>query len=221
MENKYTIKDGYWLMGFQYEVTGSLYSFGQIPRCKVFMLEHLKPGDKLLIAGAGHGTEAIAGAKKGINVTTVDISKTMISFMQRKIDRANLAKPIEIVNDNILNVKRTGQYDMVMANYFLNVFGRDMMLQILTHIATFVKPGGSLVIGDFALPKEGNIFYRTFQKAYWYLAATLYAITADNAVHPIYDYPELLKSMDFEIAEIKYFRILGMKCHWSVRGVKK
>lgn len=221
MGNKYTIKDGYWLMGFQYEITGSLYSFGQIPRCKVSMLEHLRPDDKLLIAGAGHGTEAIAGAKRGINVTTVDISKTMIGFMQRKIDRANLAKPIEIVNDNILNVKRTGQYDMVMANYFLNVFGRDMMLQILTHIATFVKPGGSLVIGDFVLPKEGNIFYRTFQKAYWYLAATLYAITADNAVHPIYDYPELLKSMGFEIAEIKYFRILGMKCHWSVRGVKK
>jgi ubiquinone/menaquinone biosynthesis C-methylase UbiE len=221
MENKHTIKDGYWFMGFQYEITGSLYSFGQIPRCKVSMLEQLKPGDKLLIAGAGHGTEAIAGAKRGINVTTVDISKTMIGFMQRKIDRANLAKPIEIVNDNILNVKRTSQYDMVMANYFLNVFGRDMMLQILTHIATFVKPGGSLVIGDFVLPKEGNIFYRTFQKAYWYLAATLYAITADNAVHPIYDYPELLKSMGFEIAEIKYFRILGMKCHWSVRGVKK
>ena len=43
MEKQYAIKDGYWLMGFQYEITGSLYSFGQIPRCKVSMLEHLKP----------------------------------------------------------------------------------------------------------------------------------------------------------------------------------
>jgi hypothetical protein len=47
------------------------------------------------------------------------------------------------------------------------------------------------------------------------------SLTADNVVHPIYDYPELLKSLGFEIAEIKYFRVLGMKCHWSVRGVKK
>ena len=145
----------------------------------------------------------------------------MISFMQKKIDRVKLAKPIEIINDNILNVNRTGQYDMVMANYFLNVFRRDMMLQILTHLCTCVKPGGSMVIGDFALPKEGNFFYRAFQKTYWSLAATLYSITADNSVHPIYDYPELLKSLGFEIAEIKYFRIFGMKCHWSVRGVKK
>ena len=142
MEKKYGVKDGYWLMGFQYEITGSLYSFGQIPRCKVSMLEHLQPGSKLLVAGAGHGTEAIEGAKRGIAVTTVDISKTMISFMQKKIDRVKLAKPIEIINDNILNVNRTGQYDMVMANYFLNVFRRDMMLQILTHLCTCVKPGG-------------------------------------------------------------------------------
>ena len=221
MEKQYAVKDGYWLMGFQYEVTGSLYSFGQIPRCKVSMLEHLKPGSKLLVAGAGHGTEAIEGAKRGINVTTVDISQTMINFMQRKIDRVKPGTPIEIVNDNILNVKRPGQYDMVMANYFLNVFNPDMMKQILTHIASFVKPGGSLVIGDFVNPKEGNALYRGFQKAYWYIAASLYALTADNAVHPIYDYPELLKSLGFELAEIKYFKILGMKCHWSVRGVKK
>ena len=53
MEKKYGVKDGYWLMGFQYEITGSLYSFGQIPRCKVSMLEHLQPGSKLLVAGAG------------------------------------------------------------------------------------------------------------------------------------------------------------------------
>jgi ubiquinone/menaquinone biosynthesis C-methylase UbiE len=221
MNTKHTIKDGYWLMGFQYEITGSLYSFGQIPRCKVAMLDHLKPDSKLLIAGAGHGTEAIEGAKRGVNVTTVDISKTMIGFMQKKIDRANLAKPIEIIEDNILNVNRNGQYDMVMVNYFLNVFRRETMLQILTHIATFVKPGGSLVVGDFALPKEGNFLYKAFQKTYWYLAATLYSLTADNSVHPIYDYPELLKSMGFDVVEIKYFKILGMKCHWSVRGVKK
>jgi demethylmenaquinone methyltransferase/2-methoxy-6-polyprenyl-1,4-benzoquinol methylase len=86
MEEKFAVKDGYWLMGFQYELTGSLYSLGQIPRCKVAMLDHLKPGSKLLIAGAGHGTEAVEAARRGIDVTTVDISKTMISFMQRKID---------------------------------------------------------------------------------------------------------------------------------------
>ena len=39
------MKDGYKLMGFQYEFTGSLYSLGQIPKCKVAMLDHLNPDD--------------------------------------------------------------------------------------------------------------------------------------------------------------------------------
>ncbi len=215
------MKDGYKLMGFQYEFTGSLYSLGQIPKCKVAMLDHLNPGDKLLIAGVGHGTEAIAAARKGINVTAVDISETMLKYMQKKIDKANLNTPIRIINNDILQVNYEPEFDMVIANYFLNVFPREKMLKILTHLTTFVKPGGSMVIGDFKLPYDGGLFYKAFQNIYWYLAATIYWVTADNAVHPIYDYPNLLKSLGFEIDEIKTFKMFTMDCHWSIRGKKK
>jgi demethylphylloquinol methyltransferase len=215
------MKDGYWLMGFQYEFTGILYSLGQIPKCKVAMLDQLKPEDKLLIAGVGHGIEAVAAARKGVSVTAVDISKTMLKYFQKKIDKANLNKPIQIINNDILQVKYAPEFDMVIANYFLNVFPREKMLQILTHLTTFVKPGGYMVIGDFALPQNGGVFYKAFQNIYWYFAAILYWLTADNAVHPIYDYPNLLKSLGFEIDEIKKFKMLGMDCHWSIRGKKK
>jgi demethylphylloquinol methyltransferase len=221
MNEGHEVKDGYWLMGFQYEITGALYSLGQIPKCKVAMLDRLNQGDKLLVAGVGHGTEAIQAAKKGVNVTAVDISKTMLKYMQKKIDRAKPATPITIINDNILNVKYDGQFDMVIANYFLNVFKPEKMLQILTHLTTLVKPGGSMVIGDFALPESGGKFYKAFQTVYWYMAAFIYWLTADNAIHPIYNYPELLTSLGFEIAEIKTFKMLGMICHRSVRGKKK
>jgi demethylphylloquinol methyltransferase len=215
------MKDGYKLMGFQYEITGSLYSLGQIPKCKVAMLDNLKPDDKLLIAGVGHGIEAIAAAGKGVDVTAVDISKTMLKYMQKKIDKAHLNKPITIINNDILQVKYGPEFDMVIANYFLNVFPREKMLQILSHLTTFVKPGGYMVIGDFKLPHDGGLFYKTFQNIYWYMAAILYWLTADNAVHPIYDYPSLLKSLGFEIDEIKYFKMFNMNCHWSIRGKKK
>jgi demethylmenaquinone methyltransferase/2-methoxy-6-polyprenyl-1,4-benzoquinol methylase len=221
MDEGHKVKDGYWLMGFQYEISGSLYSLGQIPKCKVAMLGSLNPGDKLLVAGVGHGIEAIQAAKKGVNVTAVDISKTMLKYMQKKIDRAKPTTPITIINDNILNVKYDAQFDMVIANYFLNVFPKEKMLQILTHLTTFVKPGGYMVIGDFALPESGGQFYKTFQTVYWYMAAFIYWLTADNAIHPIYDYPGLLKSLGFEIDEIKNFKMFGMNCHRSVRGKKK
>ena len=169
----------------------------------------------------GHGIEAIAAARKGVNVTAVDISKTMLKYMQKKIEKAKLNKPIRIINNDILQVKYEPEFDMVIANYFLNVFPREKMLQILTHLTTFVKPGGYMVIGDFKLPYDGGLFYKAFQNIYWYWAAILYWLTADNAVHPIYDYPNLLKSLGFEIDEIKCFKMFNMNCHWSIRGKKK
>ena len=47
------MKDGYRLVGFQYEFTGSVYSLGRIPKCKTAMLKHLRPGDRVLVAGVG------------------------------------------------------------------------------------------------------------------------------------------------------------------------
>ena len=98
------MKDGYWLVGFQYEVTGTLYSLGRIPQCKVAMLKHLKPGAKILIAGIGHGTEAIEASKLGVHVTAVDLSKTMLDHLQKRIDKFQPPTPIRIVHDDIFYV---------------------------------------------------------------------------------------------------------------------
>ena len=47
------MKDGYWLVGFQYGLTGKVYSLGRIPKCKSAMLKHVKPGDRGLVVGVG------------------------------------------------------------------------------------------------------------------------------------------------------------------------
>lgn len=207
-------------MGFSYEATGSLYSLGRIPQCKVTMLKHLQPNQRVLIAGVGHGTEAIKACGMGADVTAVDLSATMLKHMRKKIDKSGLEKPIHLIEDDILNVKDEEGFDMVIANFFLNVFSEEKMVEILRHLTSQVKPGGYMVIGDFTLPKTGGWFFKMFQNVYWYIAATLYWITADNAVHPVYDYPGLLESMGFKIDEITYFKVFGMKCYWSVLGRK-
>jgi demethylmenaquinone methyltransferase/2-methoxy-6-polyprenyl-1,4-benzoquinol methylase len=215
------LKDGYKLMGSTFELMATLYALGQNKKCKASMLDHLKKGDKLLIAGVGHGTEAIAACKQGIEVTAVDLSKTMIKQIQKKLNRAGLENQIQIINDDILNIDHHENYDMVIANFFLNVFAEEKMLQILNHMATLVKPGRYLTIGDFAIPKNSGRAFKIFQTIYWYIAATLYWATADNAIHPIYDYPELLKSIGFNIESIRYYKVLNMKCYWSVLGKKR
>lgn len=208
-------------MGYLYETIGALYSFGRIPKCKVSMLEHLKPHDRVLVAGVGHGTEAVEASRLGADVTAVDLSATMLKQMQKKINKSGLENPICLINENILNVSDADGYDMVIANFFLNVFSEETMADIFNHLTSLVKPGGYMVVGDFALPSAGGRIFKIFQNVYWYIAATFFWLTADNAIHRVYDYPGMLKSKGFEISEIKYFNIIGIKSYWSILGKKK
>ena len=209
------MRDKYWLAGHFYEVMTS----AAVNRCRVAMLDYLQPGAKCLFAGVGHGEDAIYAAQRGAEVTVVDTSQTMLSKFQHNLDKIQQASdtPLAVtqVHSDILAVADYEQYDMVVANFFLNVFYRDMMVTLLAHLAQLGKPGAKIVIGDFAYP-DGNLWSRVSQTLFWYGVATTYWVLAGNAVHPIYNYPEEMKSLGLLVQETKYFH-----GYWSVLGQKR
>ena len=213
------MKDGYWLVGYQYELSGYLYSLGRIPRCKSAMLKLLKPNDKVLVAGVGHGTEAIEASKLGADVTAVDLSETMLKQFRRRIAKENPPKEIRIIHDDIFNVKETGQYDMVIANFFLNVFSKTRVVEVANHLGTLAKPGGYFVVGEFVLPEKTG-WRGVLQRANWYFAITFYSATTEAVFHPVWDYPALVEGAGCKIQEIEYFKIFNTNLYWSILGKK-
>ncbi len=212
------MKDGYWLVGFQYEFSGTVYSLGRIPRCKKAMLRHLRPGDRVLVAGVGHGTEAVEASRLGADVTAVDLSETMLKHFRRRIERENPPGPIRVVHDDIFNVQEPGQYDMVIANFFLNVFSESRVREVANHLGTLVKPGGHFVVGEFVLPEPG--WRGIIQRINWYIAISIYSSTTEAVFHPVWDYPGLVKGAGCEILDIEYFTIGGVRLYWSILGRK-
>lgn len=214
------MKDGYRWVGFQYEFTGTVYSLGRIPRCKTAMLKYLKPGQRLLVAGAGHGTEAIEAARMGVHVTAVDLSATMLKHLKARLDRCkDVQGDLTCVHDDIFNIRDLEKFDMVIANFFLNVFPEKRVDEVANHLATLVKPGGYFVVGEFVLPQKG--LAGIIQKINWYLAILFYSTTTEAAFHPVHDYAGLVKNSGCEIQDIEYFSILGLKLYWSILGKKK
>lgn len=208
------MRDKYRLAGHFYEFTTS----PAVQHCRIAMLNHLQPGDRVLFAGVGHGIDAIYAAQRGADVTVVDLSKTMLWKFQQNLDDMNKKSDTPIVitqlQSDIMNVAEYEQYDMVVANFFLNVFYRNTMVKLLEHLTKLGKPGAKIVIGDFAYP-GGNLLSRTFQTVFWYGVATFFWALAGNAVHPIYNYPEEMKSLGLHIRDKKYFNH-----YWSVLGLK-
>ena len=117
--------------------------------------------------------------------------------------------------------QKTGYYDVVAANYFLNVFPEDNMKKLIKHLATLVKPGGKLVIADFA-NADGEGIQKLIQNINYWVAIIFYWLLRLEPIHPIYDYTVYLKENGMIIDNIKRFRIykIGPYGYQSIVSVK-
>lgn len=209
------VNDRYRFIGPLYDLAATVYSGGQIDKCKTAMHDHIKPDDKVLFAGVGQGTDAIAAAERGAWVTVVDISQTMLNGFSNRISERNFLHPVRQIHSDIFKFEEYDNFDVVFANFFLNVFSRVVVLSLLEHLTRLAKKNGYVVIGDFATPSGGSVA-RAIQSMYWYIADIFLNIFAKNALHPIYDYQEMLKGLGLTIDEVKYCRILFDNRYYSI-----
>jgi len=218
---KEKIKDKYWLVGPAYDFLSNLYSGRSIYHCKVAMInqDNLRKGDRILFAGVGHGLDAMRAAEIGASVTVVDLSETMLKKFRQNLKQSNAKLKIRQVHSDIMAFSEFQKYDMVVANFFLNVFDRDMMVRVLEQLVKLGKPGAKIVVGDFSYP-SGNILARGFKILYWYAAVLFFWLTARNAVHNIYNYPEHMERLGLVIREKKHYKLGIIDCYWSVLGQK-
>ncbi|MFY0642569.1 MAG: class I SAM-dependent methyltransferase [Bermanella sp.] len=212
--------DKYKIIGPVYDFLSTIYSGRQIHKCKTAMNVDLKADDKILFAGVGHGRDAIDAAEKGAQVTVVDLSATMLKNVEKNLKGKNFKHPIRLVHSDILAFDEVGEYDQVVANFFLNVFPEDFMATVMKHLGTLVKADGHFVIGDFHYP-TGNVLTKAFQNAYWYIAVGIFTIFAKNAFHKIYNYPQHLENMGFSIEKKQSFNVLLIPSLWSMKASRK
>ena len=220
--------DSYKPVSKYYDSLSTVYSLGQIPRCRNAFVgeisDAVRGGDlsrlEVCFAGAGHGAEAISLAEKGATVTVVEISASMLEVFQRKLGRASdeTKARVNIIHDDIRNVQH--RYDWVVANFFLNVFPESEMVEMVDTLLEKCRLHGSLVIGDFYYDTEGNGLVRMLQKMNWNLALSIFRIVVKNAKHPIYDYREHLSKRGWNREEAKKFGVLGVSFYQSARFTK-
>jgi len=215
------MQDKYRFIGPVYDLLSTLYSGKTIQHCKVANVnpENIRPGDKVLFAGVGHGRDALAAAALGAEVTVVDLSETMLRKFAETQASEGPDVEIQSIHSDIMKVDHPGQYDVVVANFFLNVFQEQQMQEVLSHLISQIRPGGQLIIGDFCYP-TGNILSQWIRKAYWYAALGTFWLLANNPMHKIYNYPDYVSGMGLQIQDRKQFRLMGMDCYWSILARK-
>lgn len=193
-------------LAWLYETVAQLYSGGQIHALKTAQANDLLPNERVLYAGVGGGEDVVVAAERPIDVTIIDISPRMIEQAERKIAAAGRSCRVEILCSDVLQHDRREYYDVIVANFFLNIFSEDDMIAVLRHLAKMLKPGGRLMIGDFS-PPRGGVIERTTQSIYYLLSMSCFWLLGGTTLHPIYDYHRFIGEAELQSVSVRRFRV--------------
>ncbi len=154
--------------------------------------------------GVGSGEDAIEAARQGLLVTCLDLSEGMVQMARDRFTEARL--PGEFVGADVMQYVPEQPFDAVVANFFLNVFSRPVMESVLARLAGLIRPGGKLLIADFA-PVRGNIVSRALHRVYYRTGNLLYWTKGLCALHPIYAYADYYPQLGLKLHRTRHFRI--------------
>lgn len=109
----------------------------------------IKSGWEVLDVATGTGAQALAFAKRGYEVIGIDLSEEMLQVAQRK-NRYSNAK-FEAGDATCLRVW-ADEFDIVCVSFALHDMPLAIREKVLKEMVRVVKPCGTIVIVDYALP---------------------------------------------------------------------
>jgi len=188
-----------------YDELAALYSLGRIEESKQSRMDLLVPGERVLFAGAGRGSDAIAAARRGAVVTAVDLSPRMLRRLAADLAREGLQA--DLVEADIATHRAATPYDTVVAHYFLNLFAPDEAAEAFSVLCGLVRPGGRLIFADFA-GGQGSVLGRWLAAAYYRPANWIAWALGFCALHPIPDYEAMVEESGGQVLSVRRYPLV-------------
>jgi len=142
-------------LGPTYDRYANLLSFGQDPRWRRFLVSRIEAGEKDTILDVATGTAAVAielARRTGCRVVGLDQSAEMLAEGRRRVTAAGLADRIELVQGAAEQLPfPTDSFDGLTFTYLLRYV--DDPVATLAELARVVRPGGTIGMLEFGLPR--------------------------------------------------------------------
>ncbi len=179
------------------------------------LLEEVKPKarEKILEFGFGTGQNLITGIRKspGSIFWGLDIDPKVKAIAGRKLQRQHMQVPLFLYDGQTFPFANN-EFDKVFSSLVFHQLDPRTKKRCLQEIYRVVKPGGSLVIGDWGKPKSK---YRRFL---FYAVQLLdgFATTRENVAGRL---PEYMAAAGFTGAEeVGYINTrIGTYCYYTGR----
>ncbi len=204
-----------------YDGLARVLSLDAIGRLRRRQARGLRGGERVLYVGIGDGADALLAARLGARVSGVDVSARMLGRARTRFAREGLEVQLEC--RNVMDGVRAPESDVVVANFVLNVFGPEAVARVMQQLADTVRPGGSLLIGDFTPQVRARSALRWAEWAYYWPLALAAGGLGLCALHSIYDYVPLAERTGLRLVAREGFAMLpgGAEVYESLRFEKR
>ena len=120
-------------------------------RLKVVDFINIKTDSKVLDIATGTGKQAFAFAKKGYDVVGIDLSEDMLRIANKKNKYENVK--FEVADASKLPFKEN-HFDVSCISFALHDMPLSIRKKVLKEMVRVTKSKGSIVVVDYALPKN-------------------------------------------------------------------
>jgi demethylmenaquinone methyltransferase/2-methoxy-6-polyprenyl-1,4-benzoquinol methylase len=142
-------------LGPTYDRYARLLSFGQDPRWRAFLVSRIR-ADELRMLDVASGTAAVsialARARPERTIVGIDQSAEMLAAGRARVEQAGLSSRIELREGRAEELPfADGEFDALTFTYLLRYV--DDPAATLRELARVVKPGGTIAMQEFGLPR--------------------------------------------------------------------
>ncbi len=152
-----------------YDLLASLVFGRKLEKAQKTFLNVITPDSKVLVIGGGTG-KILEWLPQDLNleIAYVELSKTMLQKAQKK----NCRHRVEFYQNDVLSLE--GQYDYVIANFFLDCFDSDSLKKVIAKLKDLMKDDALLFVTDFRKNSDGrDRFFRVIMHSFFRLASNL------------------------------------------------
>jgi 2-polyprenyl-3-methyl-5-hydroxy-6-metoxy-1,4-benzoquinol methylase len=118
------------------------------------LTDHGLTQGQLLDLGTGPATQAFALAELEFQVTASDLSSDAVAQGQARAESQGLR--IQFIQDDILDTRLTGNFDLVFDRGCFHVFAPEHRATYARTVAGLIKPGGLLFLKCFSEEQPGD-----------------------------------------------------------------
>ena len=154
-----------------YDLLAGLVFGKAIKAAQVHFLDQLPSDGRVLVIGGGTGwiVEELVGRRSGLEIDYVEASAKMLEKSQLKMKGRSEIRFVHGTEDDIPEE----EYDMIMTNFFLDVFETEKLEKVITVLRSKLKATGIWLVSDFRSTgkRRHNFLLRLMHLFFRYSAA--------------------------------------------------